>query len=383
MTRLIAFLAALALPVAAVAQTVTITSPNTVNPSGQPKSVTDVFVRNADGSIATLAGGGGTSFPADTANTGTIPAATLNAAYTITTSAGQNTSAFIVSGLTASGATLTLEGSNDGGTTWTNVYSPNGATGITTNTFTADGGFSANVAARTRLRLRVSTAGTGTITVTSNTSVAIREVRLDTPLPPGANTIGGVNLLTGGAALATGAGAATAQTTRVTLASDSPLSTGAATSALQTSGNTSLAALSGTVNAVGATAPANAQQVGGIDTAGFTRPVRTDSRGGLAPAQGIVASTRTTLTASTSTAIEAAAVPARIGISVFAEATLTAPVFLCTTQTTACSATSYDFLIPSGAGAGTVYSFIFATTGRTYAYSTAAQVVVLNSWTAP
>lgn len=54
-------LAMLAVPSLAQAQTVTITSPNTVNPSGQPKAVADVFVRNADGTIATISGGGGTS----------------------------------------------------------------------------------------------------------------------------------------------------------------------------------------------------------------------------------------------------------------------------------------------------------------------------------
>ncbi len=138
------------------------------------------------------AGGGGGGFPADSYSTGTIAAATLNAAYTITIGSGQNTSAFIVSGLTASGATLVLEGSNDNGVTWTNAFSANGGTGIITNTFTADGGFSANVAARTRLRLRVSIAGTGTITVSSNTSVATRGVTIDAPLPPGTNTIGAV-----------------------------------------------------------------------------------------------------------------------------------------------------------------------------------------------
>lgn len=41
------------------AQTVTVTAPNTVNPSGQPTTVGKTFIVNPDGSIATLTGGGG------------------------------------------------------------------------------------------------------------------------------------------------------------------------------------------------------------------------------------------------------------------------------------------------------------------------------------
>ncbi|WP_088183563.1 hypothetical protein [Sphingobium sp. Z007] len=113
------------------------------------------------------------------------------------------------------------------------------------------------------------------------------------------------------------------------------------------------------------------------------RSLRTDSRGGLVPAQGVVASTRTTLTASTATAIEAGGVSVRTLESIFTEAALTANVYICTTQATSCSAAIYDFLIPSGAGAGTVFTPPFATTGRLYAFSTGTPVLVVNSWTAP
>lgn len=98
--------------------------------------------------------------------------------------------------------------------------------------------------------------------------------------------------------------------------------------------------------------------------------------------QGAVTTTRTTLAASTATALEAAGVAARSGESFTAEAALAANVYICTTQTTGCSATNYDFLIPSGAGAGTVYTALMGTTGRLYAYSTGTPVIVLNSWTA-
>jgi len=60
--RLIApFLLCLAsLSAPAFAQTVTVTAPNTVNPSGQPKAVASTFIVNADGSIATVGGTAGT-----------------------------------------------------------------------------------------------------------------------------------------------------------------------------------------------------------------------------------------------------------------------------------------------------------------------------------
>lgn len=136
-----------------------------------------------------------------------------------------------------------------------------------------------------------------------------------------------------------------------------PLPAGAATAANQGTANASLASI--------ATSAAQGR----------------DSGGRLLPGQGVVTSTRTTLTASIATPIEAAGVSARIGAVVTVEAAPTAPIFLCTTQATSCSATAYDFLIASGVAAGTSYTFLFATTGRLYAYSTAATPVILNSWT--
>ena len=132
----------------------------------------------------------------------------------------------------------------------------------------------------------------------------------------------------------------------------------------------------------GSATPAYAQQVAGRSADGNLRAVATDTGGRLLPGQGVVATTRTTLTASTATALEAAGVSGRIGVEAVTEAALTAPVFICTTQTTSCSATSYDFILPSGAGAGSGKVPLFASTGRYYAFSTAAAVIVLGSWTA-
>lgn len=160
-----------------------------------------------------------------------------------------------------------------------------------------------------------------------------------------------------------------------------PLPTGAATAANQATGNASLATIAGHVGATGSASPSTAAYVGGVGPNGNLRGVAVDTRGGLVPGQGVVASTRTTLTASTATLIGAAG-STRVGVTVQVEAALTANLHICSTQTTSCSATSYDFLIPSGATAGTSYTFLFATTGTIYAFSTGTPVVVLNSWTA-
>lgn len=56
----LSLLLALAIPSIVAAQTVTVTAPNTVNPSGQSKAVGTTFIVNADGSIATIGGTAGT-----------------------------------------------------------------------------------------------------------------------------------------------------------------------------------------------------------------------------------------------------------------------------------------------------------------------------------
>lgn len=160
------------------------------------------------------------------------------------------------------------------------------------------------------------------------------------------------------------------------------LPSGASTAANQSTGNTSLGTIAAGFGTLGSTAPTTGQLAGGINPAGNQKGLMTDTGGRLLPSQGAVTSTRTTLTASTATALEAAGVSARIGTSITTEATLTANVYICTSQTTSCSATVYDFLIPNGAVAGTIFNPLFGTTGRLYAYSTGTPVLVLNSWVA-
>jgi hypothetical protein len=132
------------------------------------------------------------AYPADVSATAQSLASTLNAAYTLTLANGQGVTTFAVTGLTASAATLTIEASDDAGTTWAAVNGIAPATGALFTTLTADQQFRVNSAGRTRLRLRVSTAGSGTITVASNISTATSAVALSSPIPAGTNNIGTV-----------------------------------------------------------------------------------------------------------------------------------------------------------------------------------------------
>lgn len=131
----------------------------------------------------------------------------------------------------------------------------------------------------------------------------------------------------------------------------------------------------------GGASPSTVSPAAGTDGTN-TRTLRTDSQGGLVPSQGVVASTRTVLGASSATSLSAASTT-RIGVVVQLETALTANLHLCTTQAGACSATSYDFLIPSGAGAGTTYTLLFAPRTAIFGFSTAGATLVVNSWTAP
>lgn len=115
--------------------------------------------------------------------TGTIAAGTLNATYSLALNGGQGTVGFTLTGLTASGATLTAEGSNDGGTTWSPINMIAPSTGSLSTTVTADGGFRVNGSGHTNVRLRVSTIGTGTITVASSASTTNGLMSLSAPLP--------------------------------------------------------------------------------------------------------------------------------------------------------------------------------------------------------
>ncbi len=171
-----------------------------------------------------------------------------------------------VAGLTAAGATLTIEGSSDAkaasdsGKAWFSVVGVpfSCPAPATFTTLTTDQSFKVDVSGLTNLRFRVSSTGTGNATI-------------------GLNAIPGASMeVCGGAPFSTGSGATDSGTQRVVLA------TGGATQSTVAPG----------------TAPSNASVVGGVYTAtapspsdGQTMAVRLDASGNLRTSQPLGAPT--------------------------------------------------------------------------------------------
>lgn len=205
-----------------------------------------------------VATSGGSSYPADVAATGTINSATSNAAYTVTLANGEGVTAFVVTGLTAAAATLTIEASDDGGTTWSAVNGITPSTGILFSTLTTDQQFRVNTGGRTKVRLRVSSTGSGTITVASNASTVSSAVALSSPVPAGTNVIGHVIADTGSTTAVTGNVATTvADAANVTFGAKADAATCATT-------NTAMACFRQLHTDVTAAIPAGTNTIGSI-----------------------------------------------------------------------------------------------------------------------
>jgi hypothetical protein len=112
------------------------------------------------------------NIPSDRSGTASLNSATLNTAATAPLGYGQAVVGWNITGLAASGATLTPEFTNDpsGATGWTAEKVV--ASGALSSAITADGPVVALATAHTYVRLRVSTVGTGTVVVTWNASIA-------------------------------------------------------------------------------------------------------------------------------------------------------------------------------------------------------------------
>jgi len=102
-----------------------------------------------------------------------LNSATSNAALTVSLFEGQSVLGVNIAGLTAAGATLTVEGSTDGkaaadsGKTWRAVGAvglPGGSTTLN-SALTADGGYRIDISGFDAIRFRVSSTGTGNITL--------------------------------------------------------------------------------------------------------------------------------------------------------------------------------------------------------------------------
>ncbi|HCB76208.1 MAG TPA: hypothetical protein DEP91_08540 [Sphingomonas bacterium] len=147
---------------------------------------------------------------------------------------------------------------------------------------------------------------------------------------------------------------------------------------------------SGTIAAPGSAAPANAQQVAGVGPAGNLRAIATDTRGALQSQQvqyldsnavALVANTAAQIDADVGgTAMTGAQRAARVYFTVQAITSPTAAVYLCFGgQGASCSATSYSYLIPSGATIGTLFTPPAGASTAVFAFSTAAVTLKVSS----
>jgi hypothetical protein len=128
----------------------------------------------------------------DQVSSGSINSATANATYVVNLANGEGIVGFEVAGLTASGATLTIEAQIGSASPWNPTNGFASSTGTVFTTLTTDQGFRVNVGGRTAIRLRVSSTGIGTIAVASSAASVSDLVGISSPLPAGSNIIGGI-----------------------------------------------------------------------------------------------------------------------------------------------------------------------------------------------
>lgn len=252
--------------------------------------------------------------------------------------------------------------------------------------------------------------GGGAVTAASGAYAAGSIVDLGTGTSPAANTVN-----------------ARLEAIRALLAGTLTIAnpTGAATSALQTAGNTSLTTIATGVGAPGDTAyagsgnssviaalkgiytattgpiPAGSATIGntggletsgaaatgggsrmmGKDGTGNAQDIKTSSNGGLLPGQSVPTSTQVTTTASTSTLLSAANT-ARTAYEFEIETTLTANLYICLKNQT-CSATVHDIMLASGTTAGFRYPALFGVATEVNYFTTQASVVINSTdWAA-
>jgi hypothetical protein len=163
-----------------------------INQAGD--TVSNVVVLSGGDGLPTGAGGGsGGANVVSVTNSLALGAANT---LTIPISNGQNVIGFGITNLSATGAVLTLEASDDNGATWVAANCVFASSGTLAGTVSANNSCRANVAGRTNIRWRVSTTGSGTANIAYDISTAAGITSLSVPLPQGTNNIGSVSVPT-------------------------------------------------------------------------------------------------------------------------------------------------------------------------------------------
>lgn len=227
------------------------------------ESVATQTITAQDVGTSNLTGANGQVFYFGTTTTGSAASFTIETVETVN----------LQSSLLGAGGTLVVEVSMDGGALW---FRPNVlqiSTQSYSNSFTAPFAVSVPTSGLTNIRVRAISSWSGTATILAVDSPNPRGIFISDSLPGGANNVGSITNVTGTVSLPTGASTAAKQPALGTAGSSSadvitvqgiasgtalpisaaslPLPSGAATSALQNTGITSLSSIDGKLNSLG------------------------------------------------------------------------------------------------------------------------------------
>lgn len=140
--------------------------------------------------LAQVSGGTAT----DAQENGTLDLSTVGATVAMPIGNGQGVVAADVTGLTGSGATVVVERTVGGSWSPRNLLVV-GSAGAFTSALTADTSLTLNSVGSRAIRFRVTVAGTGQARIFTNATVNSSLIQMATSLPPGANNIGDVDIL--------------------------------------------------------------------------------------------------------------------------------------------------------------------------------------------
>lgn len=129
-------------------------------------------------------------------------------------------------------------------------------------------------------------------------------------------------------------------------------------------------------------APINpSDPIAGTDAGGLKRTLRVGADGGLAAPQGTPASSGVISLSANSPQLIRAASPNSRGVTLQTEAANSAPIYICYTQTTSCSASLHDVIIQVSTAIGAQPPHaLFGVTTPIYAFTTSATSISADDW---
>jgi len=304
---------------------------------------------------------------------------TISTPFTINLDA-KGTYAFNASGTWV--GNVIIEGSLDG-ITWVSTTFVALASGNASSTFSAPTSGQVNTVGLDYIRFRSNTISSGSVTITGLASRLVSNVMLDNSIPTGSNVIGSINNITGTVPLPTGASTSALQTTANTSLSTIATNTANPPVKLQDGSGTNITSTLinskqrldvtlGSGAAPGATAPGIGDMVGGTDGTNF-QPLQMDASKNLkvilqgalptgANNIGSITNVTQLLNGQTTHSSASTGSPIRIGGRVVPTTIATQDVTLVAGDASDAGVTpSQQLLIKQNAAAELDYNFIFST----------------------